>query len=82
MDAREVAVVGDMLKGLKNPPPARVGHKGGGGGGRQVETSKKSTSCSCLDVKEVVVMADAWKIEKRPPGLRLDAREVVIVAEV
>ena len=58
------------------------GHEGGGGGGRQVETSKKSTSCSCLDVKEVVVMADAWKIEKRPPGSHLDAREVVIVAEV
>ena len=53
--------MGDTLKGLKNPPLARVGHKGGGGGGRQVETSKKSTFCSRLDAREVVLVADMLK---------------------
>ena len=64
LDVREVVAVGDALKGLKNPPPAHVGHEGGGGGERQVETSKKSTSCSRLDAREVVLVADMSKSPK------------------
>ena len=54
------------------------GRKGGGGGGNRIELSKKSTSGSHLDTREVavvVVASNQWK-KKTTLGSCLDAREV------
>ena len=45
------------------------GCKGGGGGSRHVETSKKSTPSSCLDMREVAAVGDASKgLKNSPPA--------------
>ena len=44
----------EMMK--KNYPWLAFGCEGGGGGGSHVETMKMTTSGSCLDAREVVVM--------------------------
>ena len=39
--------------------------EGGGGGGEHVETTKKATSSSCLDAREVVLVADSQNDKKK-----------------
>ena len=54
----------------------------GGGGGRHVETVKETTSGSLLDAREVAV-ANMLKMSKRSTySLCLDARKVVVMAEM
>jgi len=81
LNAREVVVVGDRLKEQKNHLWLAFGCEGGGGGGRQVERPKKTTSGSCLDAREVVVVRWVETSKKTTSGSRLDVREVVVVAE-
>ena len=58
------------------------GCEGGGGGGSRVETTKRTTSGSRLDTREVVVVAQAVETTKETTsGSRLDAREEVVVAD-
>ena len=55
------------------------GCEGGGGGGTGSRIDEKTTSGSCLDAREVVVVGGASKwLKWTTSGLHLDAREVVV----
>jgi hypothetical protein len=47
------------------------GREGGDGGGRRVETLKITTSTSCLDAREMVVVGEVSEERKKPPPARV-----------